>query len=676
MTPPENEMKATQKRKPNIAVLLLASLAAVMLILSLFARFGSGSVIPGGFLRVASGSMAPELNEGDLIFVWKTPYEELKVGDTVTVNDGQGLVTHKIVKTSDGCIVTRGVANDLNDLPSGEGNYVAKTLFSLPGLGWTAEALGSPVVLFASIAIILFALLAPVALRAAYGEKTHGLAVRGAAAALACAMVILPIADTSARYKGELSGGGILVANEVNFTSNYLFDGGNEFGLNGWLGGNYKFEISVYNYSNALKFNLEDVKLQYELVLEKLTGPGYFTEYEVAITQSYIKDEEEDYHRDHINKDINPGETYVRRYPTELDIANGESDFFAIRGGRQLACNHIVEIYKVSNSIPDDAMIGFTITAKTAKYMTYEQELSATFKLTRSRSGEFIESESTVQSTASEIIRHTIRSGDVLGAAQRRVIFLWDTDDIYINSYQTDIWNIVQMGLGDVDTTDGLLDMTFQSNSSLTLEFFKHDRSLLISPYRETITVLEKTWNGNVPTTSSVTVERTFLYTNPLSQTGGRLDYTLRERAGSLATHDQSSPHPVMKEYEVLPRHISVIWPEGGTATDGGYLEMDLDAMSAPGLGTRSDLVPVNLYGTGNVLCGVLHLEYAQSHVDGDAYDIGGDVDLWLTFKKLENAANRDYVVERVLEPVLNANGSVNSYNEYIYVKRASLAGS
>lgn len=670
-------MKEKQNRKPNIAVLLIAPLAAILLILSLFARFGSSKVLPGGFLRVASGSMAPELNEGDLIFVWKTPYENLEVGDVVTVNDGHGLVTHKIVRSEDGIIITKGVANNLNDLPSGEGNYVAKMVFSLPGLGWIAEALGAPAFLIASIAVILFVLLAPAAIRAVYGEKTRRFALRGAAAALACAMVILPIADTSARYKGELSGGGVLVANEVNFTSNYLFDGGNNFGLNGWLGMDYKFELSVYNFSNALKYNLKDVPLAYELEVEKLTGSGYFAKYDVAIIHSYVKPDESGYggyERIHKNIDLDPDRPYVRRYGT------GETEdepYFYIPGGQQRTCYHTVAIYNVDRSIPQDATIAFRITARTAKKMTYDQTLSAEFRLTRSRAGEFIESASTVQSESSEIIRYTVRSGDVLGAAQRRVIFSWDPSQIYINSYQTDIWNIVQMGLGDVDTTDGLLDMTFQSNASLTLEFFKHERGLLVSPYRETVYVNEinRDDQGNLINQSAVLVERIFLYTDTFSQDRGRLDYTLRERAGSRATHDQTPPHPVMKEYEVLPRHITVIWPDGGMDPGNqNFMELDLDVSSPPQGSVETNCVYYNLYGTGNVSCSKLEFDYAQEN--GDGVDIYGDVDILLTFKKLENAVDRDYVIEHALEPIINHVGIVTGYNEYFYVKRADLVGS
>ena len=645
-------MKATQKRKPNIAVLLLASLAAVLLILSLFARFGSGSVIPGGFLRVASGSMAPELNEGDLIFVWKTPYEELKVGDTVTVNDGQGLVTHKIVKTSDGCIVTRGVANDLNDLPSEEGNYVAKMIFSLPGLGWTAEALASPVVLLASIAVILFVFFAPLAVRVAYGEKSHGLALRGAAAALSCAIVLIPAADTSARYKGELSGGGIVVANEVNFTSNYLFDGGNEFGLNGWLGDDYKFEVDIFNFSNALKFNLKDVPLVYELELEKLEGDGYFTDYQVEIGQSYI-DRDDNFAGewiDHPDQVIHSGDPYIKRYGTGT---LGDEHFY-IPGGQQRTYHHTVRIYKVSSSIPQDASIAFRITARTAKKMTYDQTLTAVFELTKARAGEFIESESTVQSTSSEIIRHTVRSADILGSAQRRVIYFWNTQDIYVNSYQTDIWNIVQTDIGDIDTTTGLLDMTFQSNASLTLEFFKHDRTLSVAPYRETVVVNYVTRDDQDVITgrTPITVERIFLYTNPFVQNGTTITYTVRERAGALASHDQSVPPPVMQEYEVLPRDVKIVWKTS-----------ELTLPVTPAGGTLSSQ-SIDIYGNGPEACTVLTLHHTQAD---------GDVDIPVTLTQMSTSANK-FTAKRTLEPVYDTihPGTVVSYVETITITRAS----
>ena len=75
--------------------------------------------------RVSTGSMAPELQVGDVILIHDTDPMKLKVGDIVTYDGKEGdfagrIVTHRVVKApyKDGketYILTKGDANPLND---------------------------------------------------------------------------------------------------------------------------------------------------------------------------------------------------------------------------------------------------------------------------------------------------------------------------------------------------------------------------------------------------------------------------------------------------------------------------------------------------------------------------------------------------------------------------------
>lgn len=114
---------------------------------------------------VASNSMKPKLNKGDVVFVKETPFEELKTGDIVTVsfkvNDGT-TYTHRIVSIDYDKkeIYTAGDATGLTDRESATADQIkGKVWFSIPLLGYLSLLL-TDMNYAATVAIIVLVVMA------------------------------------------------------------------------------------------------------------------------------------------------------------------------------------------------------------------------------------------------------------------------------------------------------------------------------------------------------------------------------------------------------------------------------------------------------------------------------------------------------------------------------------
>ncbi len=114
---------------------------------------------------VATNSMNPELKKGDVVFVKECSFEELKVGDVVTVEfkTGGGTYTHRIAEIDYDKkeIKTAGDKTGNIDQESAEKSQIkGKVWFSIPLLGFlslalTSRAYGAAVALAAALVIVL-----------------------------------------------------------------------------------------------------------------------------------------------------------------------------------------------------------------------------------------------------------------------------------------------------------------------------------------------------------------------------------------------------------------------------------------------------------------------------------------------------------------------------------------
>ena len=122
----EKKPKSTGKKVVNIVltVLLLFILAAAATALIHVKTSKDPTIFGYGVFTVASGSMVPVLEKGDVIIVKKVSPEDLERGDIITFH-GRGekegkIITHRIISDgveTDGYITTQGDANTAADTP-------------------------------------------------------------------------------------------------------------------------------------------------------------------------------------------------------------------------------------------------------------------------------------------------------------------------------------------------------------------------------------------------------------------------------------------------------------------------------------------------------------------------------------------------------------------------------
>ena len=99
---------------------------------------------------VTSDSMSDRLVRGDAVFSKPVDFEDLQVGDIITVKVGKaGYFTHRIVDIDSNAktVTTRGDANAADDpMPTEEKQIVGRMIFSVPFLGY-------PSILFAGFSV-------------------------------------------------------------------------------------------------------------------------------------------------------------------------------------------------------------------------------------------------------------------------------------------------------------------------------------------------------------------------------------------------------------------------------------------------------------------------------------------------------------------------------------------
>ncbi|MBQ3128308.1 MAG: signal peptidase I [Clostridia bacterium] len=128
----------------KIRNILFNILAIVTVIAVVFVGFNLISGAKG--YAVSSPSMKDTLNVGDIVFVKPVAFEELQVGDVVTVasSDGKSFFTHRVVEINenDRTVTTRGDANGADDpMPTEADRIVGRMWYSVPLLGYLTMVL-------------------------------------------------------------------------------------------------------------------------------------------------------------------------------------------------------------------------------------------------------------------------------------------------------------------------------------------------------------------------------------------------------------------------------------------------------------------------------------------------------------------------------------------------------
>lgn len=146
----------------RIFLYLVISLAIGIAIYLFNAKVILGNAMPTpfgyGIGVVVSGSMEPELSIDDVIIVRKT--DDYIVGDVVVYQHRNVLVVHEIISVEKEYVVTKGIANDIDDGPIKISEIKGEVIKVYEGAGSTINFLQSPsgAILIISLALLLLIL--------------------------------------------------------------------------------------------------------------------------------------------------------------------------------------------------------------------------------------------------------------------------------------------------------------------------------------------------------------------------------------------------------------------------------------------------------------------------------------------------------------------------------------
>ena len=131
----------------NILYVLSFILVVLILLVVLIQRFSGNDIALGGIrvFYVASGSMLPEYEVGDILISMETDPEDINVGDAVTYLGDKGdikgkVVTHEVIEKRQDengkyIFVTKGIANTIADPEITEDQVYGKVIYKTVILG-------------------------------------------------------------------------------------------------------------------------------------------------------------------------------------------------------------------------------------------------------------------------------------------------------------------------------------------------------------------------------------------------------------------------------------------------------------------------------------------------------------------------------------------------------------
>lgn len=133
--------------------LILLYLVSVYLVVKI--KNPNGVPMPFGYGAsfVLSGSMEPNITVDDLVFIKKA--EEISVGDVILYNTGKSNVLHRIIRINGNTIVTKGDANNTEDLPIKRENIIGVYVGKITGGGKVVKFITNPPFIMALVFLLI-----------------------------------------------------------------------------------------------------------------------------------------------------------------------------------------------------------------------------------------------------------------------------------------------------------------------------------------------------------------------------------------------------------------------------------------------------------------------------------------------------------------------------------------
>lgn len=155
----------------NILYILLFIIVLLMLIVVILQRVTDNSVAIGGYriFTVATGSMVPKYEVGDILIAKEIEASEIKVDDDIVYKGNTGsfkdkVVTHRVIsideENGEYKIVTKGIANEEEDPEITDSQVYGKVVYKVQTLSFISRLISNIYIfyffIFVPIAIIIF----------------------------------------------------------------------------------------------------------------------------------------------------------------------------------------------------------------------------------------------------------------------------------------------------------------------------------------------------------------------------------------------------------------------------------------------------------------------------------------------------------------------------------------
>ena len=153
-----NHIKSVLKYIVNITTILLVFILLII-IYGKISSLISGNKYPNYFgytvLEVASGSMEPVLNVGDVVAVKIN--SDFEKDDIVAFINENSIITHRIIFIDGDVITVKGDSNNVVDKPINKDQVIGKVIKVYPKLGIMKKVFNSPgVLIMVFITLLLF----------------------------------------------------------------------------------------------------------------------------------------------------------------------------------------------------------------------------------------------------------------------------------------------------------------------------------------------------------------------------------------------------------------------------------------------------------------------------------------------------------------------------------------
>lgn len=136
---------------------ILITLIVLILLLNVFSALKL-SFFGYRLFQVQTGSMEPKIKVNDLIIIKKK--NNYKKNDVVTfIDENNNYVTHRIIKINKNKIITKGDANNTEDMPINKNNIIGKVIFKFRFINLINKLLRNYIVLTAIFIVCVLAVI-------------------------------------------------------------------------------------------------------------------------------------------------------------------------------------------------------------------------------------------------------------------------------------------------------------------------------------------------------------------------------------------------------------------------------------------------------------------------------------------------------------------------------------